>query len=85
MPVPDLWLTVSRYLASLKSILAPDASEPPKRVDWGPSMEQLIANRERYEQTSRLVHQFMLYEGPQLQRDLKEYASKHQNWVSQIN
>lgn len=82
LPVPDLWLTVSRYLASLKSILAPDSSDKLNAVERGLSMDDLIAKRGQFEQTSKLVHQFMLYEGPQLQRDLKEYASKHQNWVS---
>lgn len=84
LQVPDLWLTVSRYLASLKAVLQPNdepASEKElKRSGW--SAEQLAANRRQYERTDRLVKHFMLNEGPQLQRDLKEYANKCQNWVS---
>lgn len=46
------------------------------------TLEQIEANRGQFERTNQLVHQFMLNEGPQLQRDLKEYANKCQNWVS---
>lgn len=81
--MPDLWLTVSRYLASLKAILAPDTSDTNREPrDWGPTAEELEKARQQFEHTDQLVGQFMLYEGPQLQRDLKEYASKRQNWVS---
>lgn len=74
LPVPDLWLTVSRYLSSLRAILAPSTDEPA-------SAREREARRQ-FEQTNKLVHSFMLHEGPQLQRDLKDYASKRQNWVS---
>lgn len=82
--MPDLWLTVSRYLASTKAVLAP-SDAPAERLEEelpGLSAEQSLANRRQFERTERLVKQFMLHEGPQLQRDLKEYANKCQNWVS---
>lgn len=81
MPVPDLWVTASRYLASTKAILAPDQGVELRAVKWGPSIDELKKRREQFERTDQLVRQFMLYDGPQLQRDLKEYASKRQNWV----
>lgn len=76
--MPDLWLTVSRYLSSLKAVLAP--SESAQRP--GEDARQAEARRRQYHRTEQLVKQFMLNEGPQLQRDLKEYANKCQNWVS---
>lgn len=86
LPVPDLWLTVSRYLASLKAVLAP--TEQLEALLDGTvegcqlSREQNRANWQQYEHTDQIVKQFMLNEGPELQRDLKEYANKCQNWVS---
>lgn len=44
--------------------------------------ELAMAKRKQFEQTELIVKEFMLNEGPELQRDLKEYASKCQNWVS---
>lgn len=86
MPVPDLWLTVSRYLASLKAVLAPRSSntDGETNVKWSSTLsrEQIEINARQWERTDALVKQFMLHEGPQLQRDLKEYANKCQNWVS---
>lgn len=83
LPVPDLWLTVSRYLASLKAVLAPveSADDMPKQEGCKLSLEQIKSNWQQFEHTDQLVKQFMLNEGPQLQRDLKEYANKCQNWV----
>lgn len=46
------------------------------------SLEELLKRWRQYERTDQLVRRFMLSEGPQLQRDLKEYANKCQNWVS---
>lgn len=46
------------------------------------SVEELARRWRQYERTDQLVRRFMLNEGPQLQRDLKEYANKCQNWVS---
>lgn len=114
-----MWLTVSRYLASLKAVLAPgkrdeaagEAGQPSevaeasygggsgeikdlimKEEEEGSNVKeetldqltpgQTEANRRQFERTNQLVRQFMLNEGPQLQRDLKEYANKCQNWVS---
>lgn len=113
LPVPDLWLTVSRYLNSLKAVLDPESkssssSSSAKNVGTEKdkkslevaqcdannnnsncfdniiklSKEQIEANRRQYNRTDQVVKQFMLHEGPQLQRDLKEYANKCQNWVS---
>ena len=82
--MPDLWLTVSRYLASLKAVLAPTASkeEMPDQIGCRLTKEEIEKNWRQYENTERLVKQFMLNEGPELQRDLTEYANKCQNWVS---
>lgn len=86
--MPDLWLTVSRYLASLKAVLAPaNALEEllaGKVLGYKLTREQLDKNWRQYEQTEQLVRMFMLNEGPELQRDLKEYANKCQNWVSRL-
>jgi hypothetical protein len=84
LPVPDLWLTVSRYLASLKAVLAPTGSldEMYHQIGCQLTRDQIEANWRQYERTEQLVKQFMLNEGPELQRDLKEYANKCQNWVS---
>lgn len=101
---------MSRYLASLKAVLAPGEREDEDEGDGESakvvinvnkeikdsnleeegneetldelSQEQIEANRRQFERTDQLVRQFMLNEGPQLQRDLKEYANKCQNWVS---
>lgn len=104
---------MSRYLASLKAVLAPGKGEDgqegggsgesanvvmavnkeikdsniKKERDFEETLdelssEQIEANRRQFERTDQLVRQFMLNEGPQLQRDLKEYANKCQNWVS---
>lgn len=81
--MPDLWLTVSRYLASLRAVLAPDEdSKGDRPIGWALDEAEHKQNRLQFERTDRLVKQFMLNEGPQLQRDLKEYANKCQNWVS---
>lgn len=86
LPVPDLWLTVSRYLSSLKAVLAPgsksDEEEEKMPLGCGLSREEAANLRRQFERTDQIVRQFMLNEGPQLQRDLKEYANKCQNWVS---
>jgi len=86
LPVPDLWLTVSRYLASLRAVLAPcdklDDLLASRVQECHLDEAQLRANWKQYEQSDLLVRQFMLNEGPELQRDLKEYANKCQNWVS---
>lgn len=104
LPIPDLWLTVSRYENSLKAVLAPTKrTDDEKRVERSSSREmeedlvsqeetagllnsltkeQVEAMRSQFERTHQLVRQFMLNEGPQLQRDLKEYKNKNQNWVS---
>lgn len=88
MPVPDLLLTASRYLASLKAVLCPQSSSSSRDdkqaafVACGLSKEQVIKMRKQFERTDQIVRQFMLNQGPQLQRDLKEYANKCQNWVS---
>ena len=81
LPVPDLWLTVSRYLASLKAVLAPTGTDPASGSQVARS-ERTNSKAKQYKRTDQLVRQFMLHEGPQLQRDLKEYANKCQNWVS---
>lgn len=84
LPVPDLWLTVSRYLASLKAVLAPTSNldEMDHQIGYQLTRDQIELNWRQYERTDQLVKQFMLNEGPELQRDLKEYANKCQNWVS---
>lgn len=84
--MPDLWLTVSRYLASLKAVLAPTDSpeDLPKLLGCQLSPKEFERNWHQYEHTEELVKQFMLNEGPELQRDLKEYANKCQNWVSTL-
>lgn len=89
LPVPDLWLTVSRYLASLKAVLAPTDSlellikeHERQQLEAKIPLDVIKANWNKYEHVDKLVKQFMLNEGPQLQRDLKEYANKCQNWVS---
>src|SRR4051794_33607456 len=78
LPVPDLWLTVSRYLASLKAVLAPTSSQDDMShlIGGQLSRDQIESNWRQYERTDQLVKQFMLNEGPELQRDLKEYANK---------
>lgn len=85
--MPDLWLTVSRYLGSLKSVLAPASSRQEmlggELLGCQLTREQIDSNWSQYEQTDQLVRLFMLNEGPELQRDLKEYANKCQNWVSE--
>lgn len=88
--MPDLLVTVDRYLSSLRAVLAPDNNadcdqinrifEP--QLSAGLSEEQRAINRRQFEKTEQIVRQFMSNEGPQLQRDLKEYANKCQNWVS---
>ena len=82
--MPDLWLTVSRYLASLKAVLAPlpSLNEMSNQIGCQLTREQLEANWRQFERTDQLLKQFMHNEGPELQRDLKEYANKCQNWVS---
>lgn len=82
--MPDLWLTVSRYLASLKAVLAPTATraELAQQIGCQLTRAEIEANWSQFERTEELVKQFMLNEGPELQRDLKEYANKCQNWVS---
>lgn len=74
--MPDLCLTASRYLASLRAVLAP-ADEAAERAD-----QAAAARRRQFQRTEQLVKHFLLNQGPQLQRDLKEYANKCQNWVS---
>lgn len=81
LPVPDLWLTMDRYLSSLRAVLKP--VEPTLQLKGVKlSAEKQAANSRQFEQTERLAKQFLLDAGPQLQRDLKEYANKCQNWVS---
>ena len=84
--MPDLWLTTSKYLASLRAVLAPTGSSNAEAGKheraFKLTSEQIEANRIQFERTDELVKQFMLNEGPQLQRDLKEHANKCQNWVS---
>jgi hypothetical protein len=84
LPVPDLWLTISRYLASLKAVLAPceQLAEMEKQIGCKLTRAQVEANWRQFERTDQVVKQFMLNEGPELQRDLKEYANRCQNWVS---
>lgn len=86
MPVPDLWITVDRYLGSLRAVLAPSGAPAPEafapKLTAGLSEQERAVNRRQFEKTEQIVRQFMLNEGPQLQRDLKEYANKCQNWVS---
>lgn len=60
MPVPDLKITLDRYLGSLRPVIS----------------------EQQYNNTLEIVKDFMRHQGPQLQRDLKEYANKCQNWVS---
>lgn len=80
LPVPDLERTLRRYLDSLRAVLAPaDGGRP---VGCQLTEEQLEANRKQFELTEQLVSQFKFNEGPQLQRDLKEFANRCQNWVS---
>lgn len=63
-PIPNLHLTLERYLKGLKPVL--------------PSAQ--------YQQTEKTVEDFLDEsgggEGPGLQRELEEYASKIDNWVS---
>lgn len=82
LPVPNLCLTINRYLASVKAILQPSSLELSRLRGIKASASQLEAKRRQYEQTERLAKQFLLDAGPQLQRDLKEYANKCLNWVS---
>lgn len=80
---------MDRYLGSLRAVLAPAAHSgaaelgalAPK-LTAGLSDQERAINRRQFEKTELIVRQFMLNEGPQLQRDLKEYANKCQNWVS---
>lgn len=73
-------MTISRYLASLKAVLAPEETEEDHLED--PIKRESLR---QFRDTDQIVEQFMLNEGPQLQRDLKEYANKCQNWVSNFN
>lgn len=84
MPVPDLGSTIDRYLASLKAVLAPNINSNRKDDISGFTSEQIETNRLQFLRTQQLANQFMLNEGPQLQRDLKEYANRSQNWVSTL-
>lgn len=84
MPVPDLWLTVSKYLGSLKAVLAPTETLADMENQEGCKLdrERIESDWRTYEQAERNVRHFMLNEGPQLQRDLKEHANRSLNWVS---
>lgn len=96
MPVPDLCQTVSRYLASLRAVLAPmnegsaaskillDKRHLRAESQSDLSEEKHTERRRQFEHTERIVRHFMLNEGPRLQHDLKEHANKCQNWVSSL-
>lgn len=92
LPVPDLYQTMSRYLASLRAVLAPTSEamnkvlldrrhlRPESQADL--NEEKHLQRRRQFEHTERVVRHFMLNEGPRLQHDLKEHSNKCQNWVS---
>lgn len=80
--MPNLSLTIDRYLASVKAILSPSGRDLGSLRGVKLSPAELEANRRQFERTERLAKQFLLDAGPQLQRDLKEYANKCLNWVS---
>lgn len=82
LPIPDLALTASRYLGSLKAVLAPGETREERVLGRGLDEAQWAARWDEFERADKLVKLFLLNEGPQLQRDLKEYANKCQNWVS---
>lgn len=83
LPIAELKNTMQHFLASLRPVLKPRSCKTGMQlINCKLSDEQLEKMANLYDETEALVSSFLIDEGPQLQCDLRDHASKCVNWVS---